>query len=45
MWTNSLRTAVFAVALVEYLTKRDLVSLQEVSDALGCKEFAAYVFA
>ncbi|KXN88166.1 Translin [Leucoagaricus sp. SymC.cos] len=37
MWTNSLRTVVSAVAMVEYLTKRDLVSLQEVSDSLGFK--------
>jgi hypothetical protein len=38
MWVHSLRTAVFAVALVEYLKSRDLVSLQQVSDTLGCKE-------
>lgn len=38
LWVHSLRTAVFAVALVEYLKSRDLVSLQQVSDTLGCKE-------
>ncbi|KAF5360337.1 hypothetical protein D9756_004802 [Leucocoprinus leucothites] len=37
MWTNSLRTAVFSAVMVEYLTKRDLVSLQGVSDTLGFK--------
>ncbi|KAJ3568748.1 hypothetical protein NP233_g5512 [Leucocoprinus birnbaumii] len=37
MWTNSLRTAVFSVAMVEYLTKRDLISLQGVSETLGFK--------
>jgi hypothetical protein len=37
MWVHSLRTAVFAIALVEYLKSRDLVSLQQVSDTLGCK--------
>ncbi|KAF9454790.1 Translin [Macrolepiota fuliginosa MF-IS2] len=37
MWTNSLRTAISAVAMVQYLTKRDLVSLQQVSDTLGFK--------
>ncbi|XP_006462665.1 hypothetical protein AGABI2DRAFT_224180 [Agaricus bisporus var. bisporus H97] len=37
LWVHSLRTAVFAVALVEYLKSRDLVSLQQVSDTLGFK--------
>ncbi|KAL9711079.1 Translin-1 [Leucoagaricus gongylophorus] len=35
MWTNSLRTAVFTVVMIEYLTKRDLISLQGVSDMFG----------
>lgn len=37
MWTNSLRTAVFTVVMIEYLTKRDLISLQGVSDMFGLK--------
>ncbi|KAG2010056.1 translin, variant 2 [Coprinopsis cinerea AmutBmut pab1-1] len=38
MWSNSLRTAVFAAVLVEYLTSRTLASLSQVSDQLGLKE-------
>lgn len=37
MWTNSLRTAIFTVVMIGYLTQRDLISLQRVSDIFGCK--------
>jgi len=37
MWTNSLRTAIFTVVMIGYLTQRDLISLQGVSDIFGCK--------
>ncbi|KAJ3747264.1 translin [Lentinula detonsa] len=38
MWCNSLRTAVFAAALSEYLTKGSLISLESTSNILGMQE-------
>ncbi|KAE9400451.1 translin [Gymnopus androsaceus JB14] len=38
MYCNSLRTAVFAAALSEYLTQGTLISLQSTSDMLGMQE-------
>ncbi|KAJ4482135.1 translin [Lentinula aciculospora] len=38
MWCNSLRTAVFAAALSEFLTKGTLISLESTSDMLGMQE-------
>jgi hypothetical protein len=38
-WANSLRTAIFAASLVEYLTSGKLISLAHVSDILGSKHF------
>jgi len=38
MYCNSLRTAVFAAALSEYLTKGTLLSLENTSDMLGMQE-------
>lgn len=35
MWSNSLKTAVFAAVLVEYLSSGQLASHQQVSDQLG----------
>ena len=35
MWANSLRTAVFAAALVEFLTTRNLLSLEDAAKTLG----------
>jgi hypothetical protein len=35
MWCNSLRTAVFAATLIEYLTSRTLLSLQATKEVLG----------
>ncbi|EIW80968.1 Translin [Coniophora puteana RWD-64-598 SS2] len=37
MWTNSLRTAVYAAALVEYLATRNLIPLDDVAKILGIK--------
>jgi predicted translin family RNA/ssDNA-binding protein len=37
-WANSLRTAIFAASLVEYLTSGKLISLSHVGDILGIKE-------
>lgn len=37
MWSNSLKTAVFAAVLVEYLSSGQLASHQQVSDQLGSK--------
>ena len=42
MWSNSLKTAVFASVLVEYLSSGQLASLQDVSDQLGSKRLLAY---
>lgn len=42
MWTNSLRTAVFAATLVEYLQDGALLSLQQVAEILGSKYLAPY---
>lgn len=38
MWSNSLKTAVFAAVLLEYLSSGQLASHQQVSDQLGMKE-------
>ncbi|PFH53902.1 hypothetical protein AMATHDRAFT_53558 [Amanita thiersii Skay4041] len=38
MWSNSLRTAVFAAALVEYLLYRRLIVIDRVSEILGIKQ-------
>ena len=43
MWSNSLRTAVFAAVLVEYLSSRDLASLPKVSEQLGSRSFSGFV--
>lgn len=45
MWSNSLRTAVFAAVLVEYLSSRDLASLQKVSEQLGSMSFSGFLLA
>ncbi|KAJ4491375.1 translin [Lentinula edodes] len=38
MWCNSLRTAVFAAALSEYLTNGTLISLESTSNTLGMQD-------
>ncbi|CAA7261402.1 unnamed protein product [Cyclocybe aegerita] len=38
MWSNSMRTAVFAAALIEYLSNRALLSLSQAAELLGIKE-------
>ncbi|RDB14554.1 Translin [Hypsizygus marmoreus] len=38
LWSNSLRTAVFAAALMEYLSTRTLITLPQVSELLGIKD-------
>ncbi|KAI6030575.1 Translin [Pisolithus orientalis] len=38
MWSHSLRTVVYAAALVEYLANRSLISLEQTSETLGIKE-------
>ncbi|KAG2746148.1 Translin, partial [Suillus brevipes Sb2] len=38
MWTNSLRTAIFSAALVEFLATGKLISLPEVCQILGIKD-------
>ncbi|KAH7885388.1 Translin [Phlebopus sp. FC_14] len=38
MWSNSLRAAVFAAALMEYLTSGSLITLAQTSQVLGIKE-------
>ncbi|KAF9220940.1 Translin [Gyrodon lividus] len=38
MWTNSLRTAVYSAALVEYLSSGSLITLSQTSEVLGIKE-------
>ena len=37
MWSNSFRTAVFAAALIEYLTSRTLLTLHQAAEAIGSK--------
>jgi Translin family len=37
MWSNSMKTAVFAAVLTEYLTTRKLLTLAEVATQLGSK--------
>ncbi|KAL4081055.1 Translin [Scleroderma citrinum] len=38
MWSNSLRTAVYSAALVEFLTTGSLISIAQTSQVLGIKE-------
>ncbi|KAF8176993.1 Translin [Pholiota molesta] len=38
MWSNSLRTAVFAAVLIEYLSSRKLLSLAQTAEILGIEE-------
>ena len=35
MWAFTLRNAIYSAALVEYMTTRSLISLEQVSAALG----------
>lgn len=37
LWSNSLRMAVFAAALIEYLSNRKLITLPKVAQTLGCQ--------
>ena len=37
LWTNSFRTAVFAAALIEYLSSQTLLTLHQASEAIGSK--------
>ena len=37
LWSNSIRTAVFAAALIEYLTSRTLLTLHQAAEAIGSK--------
>ena len=39
MWSFSLRNAIYSAALVEYMTTRTLISLEQVSAALGSESF------
>ncbi|KAF9242608.1 Translin [Melanogaster broomeanus] len=41
MWSNSLRTAVYCAALVEYLNSGSLITLSQVSEVLGINEESA----
>ncbi|KAF8635897.1 hypothetical protein AX15_000076 [Amanita polypyramis BW_CC] len=38
MWTNSIRSDVFAAAFVEYLTSRKLIAIEQVSEILGIRK-------
>jgi hypothetical protein len=35
MWSNSLRTAIFVAALLEYLTNGSMISISKVEELLG----------
>lgn len=41
MWSNSLRSAIYSAALVEYLSSGSLITLSQVSEVLGSERFAA----
>ena len=41
MWSNSLRTALYSAALVEYLSSGSLITLSQASEVLGSELFAA----
>ena len=41
MWSFSLRNAIYSAALVEYMTTRSLISLEQVSAALGSESFVS----
>lgn len=40
MWSNSLRTALYSAALVEYLSSGSLITLSQASEVLGSELFA-----
>jgi hypothetical protein len=42
MWSNSLRTAIFSAALIEYLTSGTLISLPQVGETLGSEPSHCY---
>jgi hypothetical protein len=44
MWTQSLRTAIFAAALIEYVTNGSLISLPHVGEILGSKHVLLLLF-
>lgn len=39
MWSISLRNAIYSAALVEYMTTKTLISLEQVSATLGSESF------
>jgi hypothetical protein len=41
MWSISLRNAIYSAALVEYMTTRNLISLEQVSAKLGSESFGS----
>ena len=41
MWCNSLRTAVFVAALMEYLTTGTLITMAHMSEVLGSEHLLA----
>jgi len=43
MWSHSIRTAVFAAALIEYLTSRTLLTLHRAAETIGSKALPAFL--
>jgi len=43
MWSNSIRTAVFAAVLIEYLTSRRLLSISQAAEALGSASIPYFI--
>jgi len=41
MWSISLRNTIYSAALVEYMTTRTLISLEQVSSMLGSESSAS----
>ena len=41
MWSISLRNAIYSAALVEYMTTRTLLSLEQVGVTLGSESYAS----
>ena len=42
MWSNSIRTVVFAATLIEYLESRTLLTLHQAAETIGSKVLPAF---
>jgi Translin family len=43
LWSNSIRTAIFAALLIEYLTTRGLLTIAQVAETLGSASILNFI--